>query len=57
MMTKLRIIARLWSHIYDLLFLAKGCGSKTLEEIEAELDVTEYYCRPYADADDDEIIY
>ena len=39
MMTKLRIISRLQS-------------SKTLEQIEDELDITEYYCRPYADVDD-----
>ncbi len=51
-MTKLKIIARLWSHVYDLILLAKGQGSKTLKQIETELDVTEFYCRPYADQDD-----
>ena len=51
-MTKLKIISRLWSHITDLRLLIRGYGSKTLEDIEKELDLTEYYCRPYADADD-----
>ena len=38
--------------IYDLLFLVKGTPTKSLEEIEKELDLLEYHCRPYADADD-----
>lgn len=54
-MTKLKIISRLWSHITDLRLLIRGQSNKTLEQIEEELDLTEYYCRPYADADDDEI--
>lgn len=49
MMTKLRIISRLWS---DLRLYIRGQSSKTLEQIEDELDITEYYCRPYADVDD-----
>ena len=53
-MTKLKIISRLWSHVIDLRMLIEGHGTKTLEEIESELDVTEYYCRPYADIDDTE---
>lgn len=53
-MTKLKIISRLWSHITDLRMVIDGHGTKTLEEIESELDVTEYYCRPYADIDDTE---
>lgn len=48
MMTKLRIISRLWS----LRLYIRGQSSKTLEQIEDELDITEYYCRPYADVDD-----
>ena len=52
MMTKLRIISRLWSHITDLRLLVRGQGNKTLSQIEEELDLTEYYCRPYADVDD-----
>nr|DAM46749.1 MAG TPA: hypothetical protein [Caudoviricetes sp.] len=48
-MNKLKIIARLWSHITDLLLYAKGQGNKTIEQIETELDVTEYHCRKYAD--------
>lgn len=51
-MTKLQIISRLWSHITDLRMLIREQGTKTLEEIESEIDITEYYCRPYADADD-----
>ncbi len=55
-MTKLQIIAKLWGHITDLLLLAHGqIGSKTLQDIEDELDVTEAACRPYADCDDDEL--
>ena len=51
-MTKLKIISRLWSHITDLRLLIRGYGNKTLEDIEKEIEVTEHYCRPYADADD-----
>ncbi len=48
-MTKLQIISRLWSAVYDLIFLIKGTPTKSLEEIEADLDVIEYACRKYAD--------
>ncbi len=51
-MSKLRIIARLWSHISDLQLYIAGNRKKSLEQIEKELDVTEMYCRPYADTDD-----
>ena len=51
-MTKLKIISRLWSHITDLRMLIEGKGSKTLSQIEEEIDVTEYHCRKYADVDD-----
>ena len=37
-MTKLKIISRLWSHIIDLRMLIRGQGTKTLEEIESEID-------------------
>lgn len=53
-MTKLQIISKLWSSVYDLLLLAKGTPVKTLDEIEKDLDLIEYYCRPYADEDDPE---
>ena len=43
---------KLWSHITDLRLYIRGQSSKTLEQIEDELDITEYYCRPYADVDD-----
>ena len=49
MMTKLRIISRLWSHITDLRMYIRGQSSKTLEQIEDEMYVTEYYCRKYTD--------
>lgn len=55
MVTKLQIISRLWSHITDLRLLQRGTGGKTLEEIENEIDITENLCRPYADADDEEL--
>lgn len=48
----LKIISMLWASIYDLLFLVKGQGRKTLEQIEQDLDAIEMLCRPYADADD-----
>ena len=54
-MTKLQIISRLWSVIYDLKLLQNGNGTKTMEEIDRELDLLERCCRPYADADDEEI--
>mgnify|MGYP004517496687 CR=1 FL=1 len=55
MTTKLQIISRLWSHITDLRLMLKGTSSKTLEEVENEIDITEILCRPYADADDEEV--
>lgn len=56
-MTKLKIISRLWSHVTDLRMLLRGITHKTLEQIEAEIDETEYYCRPYADVDDEEALF
>lgn len=55
MTTKLQIISRLWSHITDFRLILRGTSSKTLEEIENEIDITENLCRPYADADDEEV--
>lgn len=55
MATKLQIISRLWSHITDLRLILNGTSSKTLEEVENEIDITENLCRPYADADDEEL--
>ena len=49
--------SKLWSAIYDLVFLVKGTPTKSLEEIEADLDIVEYACRKYADCDDDEITF
>lgn len=56
-MTKLQIISKLWSAIYDLVFLVKGTPTKSLEAIETDLDIVEYACRKYVDCDDDEIIF
>lgn len=56
-MTKLQIISKLWSAVYDLILLVKGTPTKTLEQIETELDVIEYACRKYADCDGDEITF
>lgn len=56
-MTKLQIISKLWSAIYDLIFLVKGTPTKSLEEIEADLDIVEYACQKYVDCDDDEITF
>lgn len=56
-MTKLQIISKLWSAIYDLIFLVKGTPTKILEEIEADLDIVEHACRKYVDCDDDEIAF
>lgn len=50
-MTKLQIISRLWSSVYDLLFLVKGTPVKSLEEIERDLDLIEFHCRRFADDD------
>lgn len=52
MMTKIKIISRLWSHITDMRMLIEGKGNKTLSHIENEIDITEYHCRKYADVDD-----
>lgn len=54
-MTKLKIISMLWSAVYDLKLYISGSGKKTLDEIEAELDGIELYCRPYADTDDAQV--
>lgn len=48
----LKIIRKLWSAVYDLLFLIEGRPVKTLEEIHKDLDVIEYLCRPYAEMDE-----
>ncbi len=46
-MTKLQIIAKLWSAIYDM-----KLGKKSQEEIDRDLDILEYECRKYADTED-----
>lgn len=49
---KLKIIAKLWSAVYDLLFYIDGKSNKSLDQIHNDLDVIEAMCRQYADADD-----
>lgn len=54
-MTKLQIIRRLWSVIYDLmLYIQKDTKRKSLDEIEDNLDLLERVCRKYEDTDDTE---
>lgn len=48
-MTQLQIIRKLWSIIYDLIFLCKGSKNKTLKEIEKDMEIAEYYCHIYAE--------
>ena len=49
---KLKIIAKLWSAVYDLLFYIDGKSNKSLDQIHNDLDVIEIMCRPYADTED-----
>lgn len=51
-MTKIQIISKMWSLVYDMLLYIKGHKTKSLDEIEFEMDVIEYHCRKYADVDD-----
>lgn len=53
--TKLQIISRLWVHVNDLIYYIRGYRGKSLDQIKEEIDLTEIYCRPYADCDDDEL--
>ena len=46
-MTKLQIISKLWSVIYDM-----QLKTKSQEEINQELNILEYECRKYADTED-----
>ena len=50
-MTKLQIISKLWSAIYDM-----KLKQKPQKEIDRELDILEYECRKYADMDDEEVL-
>lgn len=66
-MTKLQIISHLWSSIYDFLLREKETEDqlkktgitikhqKPLEEIQNDLDLAEIACRPYVDAEDEEL--
>ena len=42
-MTKLQIISKQWSLIYDLLLLNKGASERTLDEIERDMDTLEFH--------------
>lgn len=56
-MTKLQIIRRLWSVIYDLLlYIQKVPDHKPLDGIEDNLDFLEKVCRKYENIDDEEKI-
>ena len=55
-MTKLQIISKQWSLIYDLLLFNKGDSERTLEDIEQDMDMLEFHCRKYAGADDEELM-
>ena len=46
-MTKLQIISKLWSAIYDM-----KLGNKSQEEIDKELDILESECRKFTDVED-----
>ena len=54
-MTKLQIISKLWSIVFDLLLIIKGENNKTLDQIEKDIDIAEFNCRKYTDAEDDEL--
>lgn len=56
-MTKLQIISKLWSIIFDLILIIKGESDKTLEQIEKDVDLIEYHCRKYVEADDEELFW
>lgn len=49
----LKIIAKLWSVVYDLLLYIDGNRNKSLGQIYADLEALEMVCRPYADMEDD----
>ena len=49
---KLKIIAKLWSAVYDLLLYIDGKTNKSLSQIHNDLDIIEAMCRPYADTGD-----
>lgn len=48
-MTKLQIISKPWSIIFDLILVIKGESRKPLEQIEQDIDIAEYNCRKYVD--------
>lgn len=55
-MTKIQIIKKLWSSIYDLLLLQNGSNGKTLKAIEKDLQEIEIRCKKYEDEENKEDI-
>ena len=49
---ELKIIAKLWSAIYDLLLYIDGSRRKPLDRIREELGTVEKMCEPYAEEED-----
>lgn len=45
-MTKLQIISKLWSIIFDLILIIKGESDKSLEDIEKDIDIAEIQLPP-----------
>ena len=48
-MTEIRIIARLWGHIADLRMLLNKQSTKSIKQIETELNETASCCEIYAE--------
>ena len=46
-MTKLQIIAHLWSIIYDLILHIKACGQKVPDGVQEKIDAMNAVCRRY----------
>lgn len=54
-MTRMQIIRKLWSAVYDLLlYIQKDDDRKPLDEIQDNLVLIEEACRKYTDTDDEE---
>lgn len=44
-----RILAKLWSIIYDLMIYIKGSGLQLPDKIQQKIDAAETACIPYAE--------
>jgi len=49
----IKIIRLLWSVVDDMKLYIVGKLIKTIDEIETELDIIEYLCRPFAEDTED----